>query len=118
YGQHKHESRATVSRLSHALKIFSASPAIPPLFFACTCERRCQPRRRDYGGAVQCVTSNVHKGVRQMKVKTNVEAGGINIQHNQTVARGLKVKANVKAGKLTTNHNQTTAKRSEGQERR
>ncbi|HKQ75843.1 MAG TPA: hypothetical protein VJ810_19255 [Blastocatellia bacterium] len=33
-----------------------------------------------------------------MKVKTNVKAGGVNMQHNQTVARSLKVKTNVKAG--------------------
>jgi hypothetical protein len=33
-----------------------------------------------------------------MKIKTNVKAGGINLQHNQTMARSLKVKTNVKAG--------------------
>jgi hypothetical protein len=36
----------------------------------------------------------------QMKIKTNVKAGGVSHQrnHNQTVSRGLKVKTNVKAG--------------------
>ena len=39
-----------------------------------------------------------------MKVKTNVKAGGANLNHNETVlpdaakAKGLRVKTNVKAG--------------------
>jgi len=42
-----------------------------------------------------------------MKIKTNVKAGGISLQHNQTVSRGLKVKTNVKAGIMEQQHNQT-----------
>jgi len=47
------------------------------------------------------------KGKTSMKIKTNVKAGGINLQHNQTVARALKVKTNVKSGEMTLQHNQT-----------
>ena len=35
-----------------------------------------------------------------MKIKSNVKAGGIHLNHNQTVSRGLKVKTNVKAGTI------------------
>jgi hypothetical protein len=45
-----------------------------------------------------------------MKIKTNVKAGGTQLQHNQIVARGLKVKTNVKAGRVTANHNQTVVR--------
>lgn len=40
-----------------------------------------------------------------MKVKSNVKAGALNDNHNQTV-RGIRVKSNVKAG-ASINHNQT-----------
>lgn len=36
-----------------------------------------------------------------MKIKTNVKAGGLTSQHNQTVARGLKVKTGIKVGQGT-----------------
>ena len=52
-----------------------------------------------------------------MKIKTNVKAGGLTTNHNQTVVRGLKVKSSVKAGSTQnyppdpyfkpSNHNQT-----------
>jgi len=44
-----------------------------------------------------------------MRIKSNVKAGGLTAQHNQTMARGLKVKTNVKAGGMHMQHNQTTA---------
>jgi len=47
-----------------------------------------------------------------MKIRTNVNAGGLTHNHNQKTARGLKVKSGVKAGgsdpEWRTNHNQTT----------
>jgi hypothetical protein len=48
-----------------------------------------------------------------MQVKTQVKAGGIMINHNQTLVRDhvprqpLKVKTHVKAGGIMFNHNQT-----------
>jgi hypothetical protein len=50
------------------------------------------------------------KETTSMKVKTNVKAGGVSAQHNQTVARGLKVKTGVKAGDGEMQHNQTMAR--------
>jgi hypothetical protein len=48
-----------------------------------------------------------------MKTKTHVRAGGINLNHNETLVRdiakgkGLKVKTRVRAGLLSSNHNET-----------
>jgi len=43
-----------------------------------------------------------------MKIKTNVKAGGIALNHNQKVASGLKVKIGIKVGfDPDGNHNQT-----------
>jgi hypothetical protein len=33
-----------------------------------------------------------------MRIKTNVKAGGLSMNHSQTVTSGLKVKSGVKAG--------------------
>lgn len=47
-----------------------------------------------------------------MKIKSNVKAGGVKLNHNQT-AKGLRVKSNVKAGengRIISNHNQTVAR--------
>jgi hypothetical protein len=45
-----------------------------------------------------------------MKIRSKINAGGINVNHNQTLARRLKVKTNVKAGGLLQNHNQRPTK--------
>ena len=46
-----------------------------------------------------------------MKIKTNVKAGGIERNHNQSAAKGgLPVKTQVKAGRLVYNHNQAASK--------
>ena len=54
-----------------------------------------------------------------MRIKTNLKAGGLQFNHNQTVTSGLKVKSNVKAGASNgtinvgsgrSNHNQTVAR--------
>ena len=48
-----------------------------------------------------------------MQVKTNLKAGGISINHNETLVRApkpapsLKVKTNLKAGGISMNHNET-----------
>jgi hypothetical protein len=33
-----------------------------------------------------------------MKIKSNVKAGGVHVNHNQATVRSLKVKSGVKAG--------------------
>ena len=45
-----------------------------------------------------------------MRIKTNVKAGGISLQHNQRLTRSLKVKSGVKAGGIALNHNQTVTR--------
>ena len=47
-----------------------------------------------------------------MKTKTHVRAGGIHLNHNETLVRdtkvtSLRVKTKVKAGAITSNHNET-----------
>ena len=46
-----------------------------------------------------------------MRIKSNVKAGGKNLNHNQTISSGLRIKSNVKAGtdqgRIMMNHNQT-----------
>ena len=51
-----------------------------------------------------------------MKIKTNIKAGGIHLNHNQTVALGLKAQSHLRAGTdppspdRHNNHNQTVAR--------
>jgi len=53
-----------------------------------------------------------------VKITTNVEAGGIALNHNQTAVRALNVKTNVKAsavgngdgGEASLQHNRTMAR--------
>jgi hypothetical protein len=48
-----------------------------------------------------------------LKVKTHLKAGGVTLNHNETLVRtlhpaaGLKVKTRIKAGGLSNNHNET-----------
>ena len=48
-----------------------------------------------------------------MQVKTRIKAGGISMNHNETLVRApkpapsLKVKTRIKAGGLSFNHNET-----------
>ena len=39
-----------------------------------------------------------------MKIKSNVKAGGLVDNHNQTIARGLKAKTNIKAGGVVVDY--------------
>jgi hypothetical protein len=58
-------------------------------------------------------TNQPLKGVEIMKVRTTIKAGGISLNHNETLTRdnspalGLKVRTGVKAGAIATNHNET-----------
>jgi hypothetical protein len=45
-------------------------------------------------------SSAKYKEISKMSIKTNVRAGAITLNHNQTVTRRLKVKSGVKAGKV------------------
>ena len=52
-----------------------------------------------------------------LRAKTNLKAGGLSLNHNQTAARSLKVKSNVKAGLhegRNAQHNQTVARPANG----
>jgi hypothetical protein len=48
-----------------------------------------------------------------MKTKTRIRAGGVRIQHNETLVRdaakgrGLRVKTHVRAGRVRFQHNET-----------
>lgn len=45
-----------------------------------------------------------------MKIKTNIKAGGMNLNHNEKLARGLKLKTGTKAGFIPwhpSQHNET-----------
>ena len=48
-----------------------------------------------------------------MQVKTRIKAGGLAVNHNETLVRapsqrqGLKVKTRIKAGGIKLNHNET-----------
>jgi hypothetical protein len=48
-----------------------------------------------------------------MKTKTHLKAGGISVNHNETLVRdavqgpGLQVKTRVRAGGISVNHNET-----------
>jgi hypothetical protein len=69
-----------------------------------------QPRSRGHGGALLCLTSTAIRRITGMKIRTNVNAGALSPNHNQTVTRGLKVKSGVKAGAMAANHNQTVTR--------
>jgi NADH/NAD ratio-sensing transcriptional regulator Rex len=51
-----------------------------------------------------------YKESMKMRIKTNVKAGGISMQHNQRITRSLKVKSGVKAGAVASNHSQTVTR--------
>ena len=47
-----------------------------------------------------------------MKTKTNIKAGGLNSNHNETRVRSLRVNTNVKARQVGRNHNETVVSES------
>ena len=49
------------------------------------------------------------KEISKMRIKSNVKAGGSQLNHSQTI-RSLKVKSGVKAGRIVSNHNQTVTR--------
>jgi hypothetical protein len=53
--------------------------------------------------------------MQNMKLKTNVKAGGITANHNETIVgqpkKGLAVRTNVKAGGISQNHNETVVRK-------
>src|SRR5262245_128203 len=60
---------------------------------------------------------NIKRRGISMKINTNVIAGELNSNHNQTAAHGMKVKSSIKAGIIVVcksddpqNHNQTLAR--------
>jgi hypothetical protein len=74
-----------------------------------------QGRRRQWGYSCRRLKpGNQHlfskKGKTTVKIKTNVKAGEMPPNHNQTMACGLKVKSGVKAGEHSNQHNQTMAR--------
>ena len=55
------------------------------------------------------------KSVTGLKVKSNIRAGYISLNHNKAVASekasaGVKVKSHVRAGYITLNHNRAVAR--------
>jgi hypothetical protein len=79
-------------------KIFPPRASFPGSFAHIQVSGNPQPRSRESGGGALCLTSTSIRRITGMKIKSSVKAGGLNQNHNQTVARGLKVKSSVKAG--------------------
>jgi hypothetical protein len=65
------------------------------------------PRPAPTGGPVGTGGPNHNQTMASgLKIKSNVKAGALSPNHNQTM-RGLKVQSSVKAGGIQVNHNQT-----------
>jgi hypothetical protein len=45
-----------------------------------------------------------------MRTRTNLKAGGVHLQHNETLRGGLTLKTHVRAGGIWRNHNETLAR--------